>query len=176
MSGTGEGGGAPTAPEVLELTQELAQLRGQVQALTAQRRFAYSTAQLQTGNNYIDYGTKNSSRIFQAATAPMSKEPFDGEASRLASFKSSILARATISGWDSTRSDIMNIPVSDRTNKDLVKQYPLIKVSEIKDWANANFIAKQNWMAQNNFNMYTALEQSVSSKFKSEEILFKEEE
>ena len=183
MSVEGEGGGAPTAPDVEALTRELAQLRGQVQALTALRAggttttaFAYSPAQLQTGSNYIDYGTKIGSSIFQAATAPLSKEPFDGEASRLASFKASILARATISGWDSTGSDVMNIPVADGTNKNIIKEYPLIQLSEIKDWANANFIGKQNRMAQNNFNMYTALEQSLSSKFKSEEILFKEDE
>ena len=156
--------------------QSGAQQQQQQQPGTASS-FAYSQAQLQTGNTFINYATKIGNSIYEAATSPLSKEPFDGEASELASFKADIMARATISGWDSTGSDAMNIPVGDENIKrHIVKEYPLIDNEDIKSWAKEKFIGKENRMSQNNFNMFTALEKSLTSKFKSEEILFKEDE
>ena len=188
MSGSGTGGEGGGDNNVQALIEQIAQLRDQVQNLQTgvqqqpqqpgvAAAFAYSPAQLQTGNTFINYGTKIGNSIFEAATAPLSKEPFDGEASELASFKADIMARATISGWDSSGSDVMNIPVGDENVKrHIVKEYPLIENENIKSWAKAKFIGKENRMSQNNFNMFTALEKSLSSKFKSEEILFKEDE
>ena len=63
--------------------------------------FAFSPAQLHTGNQLIDYSTKSGMAIFDTATAPLSDEKFDGTKGKLPAFKSDVQARATISGWDS---------------------------------------------------------------------------
>jgi hypothetical protein len=57
----------------------------------------------------------------------------------------------------------MDVSVSQGGNtitRNIIDEYPLLTKEQIVSWAIDSFINKENRAAQNNFNMYTALENS----------------
>ena len=187
-TGTGSGGNPPAgtnpadpqlAVQLEQQTQLIAALQGQVNALANQLTqqqnqppaiptFAFSPAQLHSGNEILNYENKVHLDIFKTSSAPFS-DKFDGSKEKLPSLKAEIMARAPIGGWDSQGSDVINIPSeNDPTVKiNIVKEHPKITTEWVKTWAATNFVGQSNRMAQNNFNMFTALESSIEAKFKS---------
>ena len=102
-----QGGNDQLQEEVSNLRNQVQQLltqmqqqqqQQQVQQVQPQTQFAFSPAQLHTGNNLIDYSTKSGMAIFDTATAPLSDEKFDDTKGKLPAFKADVQARATISG------------------------------------------------------------------------------
>ena len=179
-----------------QLQEEVSNLRNQVQQLLTQMQqqqqqqqvqqvqpvvppqtqFAFSPAQLHTGNNLIDYSTKSGMAIFDTATAPLSDEKFDGAKGKLPAFKADVQARATISGWDSLGSDVMNIPSDTDPNVkyNIIDDHPLLTEERVINWARTSFVGQQNRMSQNNFNMFTAIDKSIQSTFKSAHLIHDE--
>mmetsp|Transcript_7128 Transcript_7128/g.13505 ORF Transcript_7128/g.13505 Transcript_7128/m.13505 type:complete len:167 (-) Transcript_7128:856-1356(-) len=66
-----------------------------------QPKFAFAPAQLRTGDQFIDYSTKEGAKVFEDATAALSTHKFNGDKTRLPAFKADIRARATVAGWNS---------------------------------------------------------------------------
>ena len=124
---------------------------------------------MHTGDQLIDYFTKGGKAIFDTTTAPLSDEKFDGSKEKLPAFKADVQARATISGWDSQNSDVMNTPSVDNpnTNFNIIEDHPKLSEGRIKQWAKATFVGQENGMRQNNFNMFAAIEKSIKASFKS---------
>ena len=114
--------------------------------------------------------------IFKTSSASFS-EKFDGSKDKLPALKAEIMARAPIGGWDSQGSGVINIPSEHDPNVkiNIVKEHPKVTVEWVKTWTTNNFVGQSNMMAQNNFNMFTALESSIESKFKSGHLVNDEE-
>ena len=114
--------------------------------------------------------------IFDTATAPLSDERFDGTKGKLPAFKADVQARATISGWDSLGSDVMNIPAADDPNMkmNIIDDHPFLTEERIINWARNSFVGQQNRMSQNNFNKFTAIDKSIQSTFKSAHLIHDE--
>jgi hypothetical protein len=128
-----------------------------------QPKFAFAPAQLRTGDQFIDYSTKEGAKVFEDATAALSSHKFNGDKTKLPAFKADIRARATVAGWNSGNSNVMDVSVSQGGNtitRNIIDEYPLLTKEQIVSWAIDSFINKENRAAQNNFNMYTALENS----------------
>ena len=178
-----QGANAQLQEEVTNLRNQVQQLLNQVQqqqqvqpVVPPQTQFAFSPAQLHTGDNLIDYSTKSGMAIFDTATAPLSDEKFDGTKGKLPAFKADVQARATISGWDSQGSDVMHIPSENNPNVKfhIIEDHPLLTEQRIITWARTSFVGQQNRMSQNNFNMFTAIDKSIQSNFKSAHLLHDE--
>ena len=165
--------------QVADLQAQVALLLGHLQRQNQppnQAAFAFSPAQLHTGNQLIDYSTKAGMTIFDTAIAQLSDEKFDGSKENLPAFKSDIQARATISGWDSQNSDVMNIPSANNPNVryHIIEDHPKLSEQRIREWARTAFIGQQTRMSQNNFNMFAAIEKSIKSTFKSAHLVHDE--
>ena len=59
------------------------------------------------------------------------------------------MTRASIGGWDSQGSDVINIPSkNDPTVQiNIVKEHPKVTTEWVKTWATTNFVGQSNRMA-----------------------------
>ena len=70
----------------------------------------------------------------------------------------------------------MNIPSDTDPNVkyNIIDDHPLLTEERVINWARTSFVGQQNRMSQNNFNMFTAIDKSIQSTFKSAHLIHDE--
>ena len=108
----------------------------------------------------IDYDGKAGKKLFEAATRRLG-ETFDGSSDKLMVLQEELTRKATNFGWNNhDTSDIINIaPIAaiPLTTCNLIQEYSQLSVEVLTAWATANLVNMQTRKAQNNYNMYSSL-------------------
>ena len=117
--------------------------------------------------------------MYEIATAPLwSDKKFDGNSKDLAIFKKKLMNRAIRAGWLDQNAGIVNIP-EDMDDPDdtfnIITQTTMLTKEQITDWADAMVVNEETRLAQNNFQMYTCLDQSISDELMQRLIPYEDE-
>ena len=117
-------------------------------------------------NDVLDYTDSASAKIYYKAISPLETK-FDGKPDHVSVFLASVANRARRFGWTS----ILTIPVGNNQNKDLVKQYASVTMTQVTARAN-QYIGTQTRDAQNSDMLYNLLIESLTEDFKAQVLLF----
>ena len=120
--------------------------------------FARTPAQAKVG--ILNYGTNEGMKIYNAAVAALTPK-YDGNALGLHIFLKKVKERGHDFGWKA----IIDIPKADGTTKNLIDQYGLIELEEIR----AHAVVYENQAGRNGQNasqMYTFLFESLTDEAK----------
>ncbi len=97
----------------------------------------------------------------------MLKDEFDGSSEKVAVFQEQLLAKCNDFGWNNNdTSDVVNLPLDPAVpidTRNLVLEFAQLTVTAITAWAIANVVNVQSCQAQNNYNMYRSLFNSLDS-------------
>ena len=124
-------------------------------------QFALTPARHNMG--ILDYGTSEGIKVYRAATAKLSDEPFDCETAGLRNFLNLVRDRAIDHGWDAS---ILGIP-NDIANplgdvKDFLNHYSEITLTHIREHV-ATYQGNQVRAARDAVQLYTCLMNSLSN-------------
>jgi hypothetical protein len=124
----------------------------------AQPTFALTPGVLDTA--IIDYDDKAGRKLFEAATKKLG-ETFDGSSDKTMVLQEELTRKATDFGWNNKdTSDIINIAPNAAVAAntcDLIQEYSQLSIEVLTTWARTNIINQQTRRAQNNYNMYSTL-------------------
>ena len=116
--------------------------------------------------NFIDYGTKAGKKIFEEATKAV-KDEFDGTSEKVTILQEQMEGKCTDFGWNNQdTSDIINIPpdlLNPGDTVNLLQEYSQLSMAMITTWAMAFIVNRNTRRAQNNYNMYRSLVNSLDS-------------
>ena len=142
--------------------------------------FALAPGLLALQGQHINYATREGQKMYEIATAPLwsDDKKFDGNSKDLAIFKKKLMDRAVRAGWLDQNAGIVNIP-EDIDDPDetfnIITQTTMLTREQIIDWADAMVVNKETRLAQNNFQMYTCLGNSISDELMQRLIPYEEE-
>lgn len=116
--------------------------------------------------NYLDYTSKAGRKVFEEATKAL-KDEFDGTSDKIAVLQEQMEGKSTDFGWNNQdTSDVINIPI-DMTNpndtRDLIQEYSQLTTNMITAWAMVHIVGAQTRRAQNNYNLYRCLFNTLTS-------------
>lgn len=119
--------------------------------------FARTPAQAHT--NLLDYQTSTGSKVYKAASTAL-KTPFDHKEPNVRNLLTELSNRAKANNWH----DILQINVAPAgqpaNNVDLIERYGMVTKEQVKAKA-TSFIDQQNRNAQNDWNLYETLINTV---------------
>ena len=117
-------------------------------------------------NDVLDYTDSESAKIYYKAISPLETK-FDGKPDHISVFLASVANRAHRFGWN----NILTIPVGNNINKNLVKQYASVTMTQVTARAN-QYIGQETRDAQNSDMLYNFLIESLTEDFKEQVLLF----
>jgi hypothetical protein len=125
-------------------------------------QFARNPAQVRNG--IINYGTSEGIKLFSAAIAPLTTK-YTGEMTGLHIFLKDVRKQAQLFNWQHIISIPVWIEAGTNVMRDLIDQYGLIKLSEIKDHA-LTYELGNNRKAQDSAQMYNFLYDLLTTEAK----------
>jgi hypothetical protein len=140
--GGGGGGDGPEAPE-------------EVPAAGA-NIFGLTPASIQSGN-IINYSSSQGIKLYHAALKTM----YTLESGNFNQANEALMQRASESAWDATGADILNIPDSNGTRRNVISKYGLLSAQNIRDHA-STYHTRQTRQAQNGVQMGQCLINSMT--------------
>jgi hypothetical protein len=131
--------------------------------------FALTPGQAPT--RLIDYTTKEGRKSFYKDTEKL-PEVFDGQSEEITLFQSQLKDKATACGWNNghVTEDIINIPMLIATpgdTREIIQEYTQLSKEAITAWSTANIVLNQDRRAQNNYNMYMCMKNSISANMQN---------
>ena len=121
--------------------------------------------------NYLDYTEKADRKVFEQATKAL-KQEFNRSSAQVAILQEQLIAKADDFGWSNNdTSDIIHVPVDPATPNDyrnIINESSQLTTAAITAWAMANIVNVQSRRAQNNYNMYRCLFNSISNSTQAE--------
>jgi hypothetical protein len=116
--------------------------------------------------NFIDYGTKAGKKVFEEAIKAV-KDEFDGTSNKVTILQEQLEGKCTDFGWSNNdTSDIINIPpdlLNPGDTVNLLQGYSQLTMAMITAWAMVFVVNQNTRRAQNNYNMYRCLINSLDS-------------
>jgi hypothetical protein len=141
---------------------DAAQLQQLINAVNAPRpagAFAITPGQANPGQT-IDYSTSSGIKVWAEATESLPFK-FSAEGKEVNAFCEQLMKRAENQGWDLAGGNILNIPDSTNTNRNLIKKYGQLTTDNILTHAQG-YIFAENRASQNNMQMYNCITNSLS--------------
>jgi hypothetical protein len=138
-------------------------------------RFSSSLSSSSDVGDLIDYSSRSGSQIYNEATQALVRSGeflFDGNPEELSLFKELIWERATCQGWMAKGADIFNIPLTKDSGSaftmNLLEQDGFFSFSRLREWANEMIVNKETRLAQNDYQFFWCLSNSISVRLKKE--------
>ena len=128
----------------------------------------------------IDYSTRTGTNLYEQGTKSLyaDEEKFGLQNEKAPAFMREVKARVKRMGWDNDTQGITTYLI-DGENVDLIENYGLIPMGEIRDqskpWYEHNGAQVNQRAAQNNAQMFEMLMNSISSTAKDQVAVYKDE-
>lgn len=136
-------------------------------------RFLSGSSSFETAE-LIDYSSRSGSQVYEQATEPLlnNGQLFDGSPEDLILFKHLIWERAINQGWMEKGANIFSIPLTkDSDNSsimNLLEHDGYFSSDRIREWAQEMIADKKTRLAQNDYQLFWCLSNSISVELKKE--------
>ena len=132
----------------------------------AARPIQFALTPGQTPSGLVDYSTKEGRKSFYKDTEKL-PDTFNGQSEGLTLFQSQLKDKAAACGWNNGHptEDVIQIPIEQvRPNdtRDIIQEYTQLSVEAINAWCIPNLIAINDRRAQNNYNMFMCIKQTLT--------------
>lgn len=124
-------------------------------------------------SDLIDYSSRSGSQLYEQATEGLElDEPFDGHSGDLQVFKDLLWERAVHHGWMGKNANIFDIPLTrdhtGSTTKNIITQGEYFSFHRLREWATDMIVNKETRLAQNDYQFYKCLNNSISARLKKQ--------
>jgi len=130
-----------------------------IAAPTQQPIFALTPGQYRP-DDFIDYGSAQGLKLWNAATEPLPEE-FDGTSNTVKIFCELLTQRATEAGWHSGTGNILTIPDSNGIQRNLITNYGQLTLQDVQNHVDS-YIQLQTRKAQNAVQMFKCISSSLT--------------
>jgi hypothetical protein len=94
------------------------------------------------------------------------KNEFDLTSDKIGVLQGQLLAKANNCGWNHPQADVINLPTAANNARtcNLIEEYSKLTVASITAWAILHVVNQQTRLAQNNYNLYQCLFNTLTSE------------